>query len=121
MTIPRKQLAGLTRKQRDFVLAIDANTEGLKAVSTGICPGCETCREEYAPDASMEEFEEMCSNGEVCAEPFFSWHGCDLCGSPPGGDFEPWHAVDENGEIVHGERACVDCIMYLANGDLPED
>jgi len=119
--IPEAQLAGLTPKQRKFVLAIDANTEGLEAVSTGICPGCETCRKEYAADLSAEEFHEAWHNGQICAEPFFSWRGCDICGSHLGGSFEPWHAVDANGEIIHGERACVDCVCYLANGDLPED
>lgn len=112
-------LAGLTAKQRDFVIAIDANTEGLDAVSTGVCPGCETCRDEYGPDMSEEEFDEALSSGKIVAEPFFSWHGCDLCGSSLGGNFEPWYAVDKNGEITHGDRACVDCVVYLANGDLP--
>lgn len=100
---------------------IEENTRGLTAVSTGICPGCETCRAEYAPDATMEEFENMWSNGDCNAEPSFSWNGCDLCDSPLGGSMECWHAVDENGEIIHGDRACVDCVCYLANGDLPED
>lgn len=136
-------LAGLTREQREFVLAIDANTEGLTAVSTGPCPGCETCRNEYGVkvpceckgeaekycDAcddkgvrppTMAEFEEQWHSDELCCEGFFSWQGCDLCGSPLGGNFELWHAVDANGEIIHGENACVDCVCYLANGDLPE-
>lgn len=114
-----KHLAGLTRKQRDFVRAIERNTGGLKAVSTGACPGCEQCRDEYAHDSTMEQFSEQCRSGEVINEGFFSWHGCDLCGSSIGGTFQPWHGIDSDGAIIHGERACVDCVCYLANGDLP--
>ena len=54
------------------------------------------------------------------AEPSFSPCGCEICGSSLGGNFEPWHGVGDNGEIVHGDQACVDCTFYLANGDLPE-
>lgn len=139
---------GLTRKQRAFVEAIERNTAGLTAVSTGVCHGCEQCRDEHGQkitcptcngegwidedndcqdcdgdgkrQLTMEEFEEEWSHGRVDAEPSFSWSGCDICGSSLGGNMEPWHGVDENGEIVHGDNACVDCVMYLANGDLPE-
>jgi len=104
----------------EYVEAVESNLEGLEFVSVGICPGCETCREEYAPDSTPEEFEDLWSSGEVHAEPFFSRLGCDICSSVLGGDFEPWHGVNENNEIVHGERACQDCLCYLANGDLPD-
>jgi len=148
----------LTRKQKRFVEAIERNTQGLTAVSTGPCPGCEQCRDEYGvkvrcecqdkpenegepdPDCddcdgkgvrlpTMAEFEEQWSSGKAISEGEFSHSGCDLCGSTLGGTFEPWHAclpvVDAAGqlvryEIIHGDRACVDCVMYLANGDLPE-
>lgn len=138
----------MTKKQQRFVDAIERNTEGMTAVSTGICPGCEQCRDEYGrpvrcecqdnpendgepdPDCeqcdgtgqrppTMEEFEEQWSTQEAYCEPFFSWSGCDLCDSRLGGNFEVWHAVDANNEIFHGEHACTDCVMYLANGDLP--
>jgi len=138
----------LTKKQQKFVDAIERNTQGLTAVSTGICPGCAQCRDEYGvkvrcecqdrpsnhfepdPDCedcegkgkrepTMEEFEEQCSTQESLCEAEFSWQGCDLCDSGLGGTFEPWHAVDANNEIIHGERACVDCMLWLANGDLP--
>jgi hypothetical protein len=36
-----------------------------------------------------------------------------------GGDREVWHFIMD-GKIQHGDGACVDCIMYLANGDEPE-
>jgi hypothetical protein len=140
--------AGLTRKQREFVESIERNTEGLTFVSTGVCPGCEQCRDEldiktpcecggesnwpegefYCDDCdgkgerslTMAEFEEQWHNGEICDESGFSWQGCDLCGSSLGGNMSVWHAIDKDGNIIHGEHACVDCVVYLANGDLPE-
>ena len=130
----------MTKKQKRFVEAIERNTEGLQAVSTGPCSGCEQCRDEYGVEVAcecggdddcekcdghakrpptMEEFDEQLSTEQAFSEGFFSWQGCDLCDSSLDGTFEPWHAVDANNEIIHGERACVDCVMYLANGDLP--
>jgi len=129
-------------------------TKGLEAVSTGICCGCETCRESFdeytvqdelegyrvpAWDADCDEpiffrteegatmvaeslFEEAWRSGKAYDEAHFSWGDCDICGSSLGGDREVWHAIDcDTGELVHGDSACVDCIMYLANGVLPDD
>ena len=114
--------AGLSAQQRAFVEAIADNTKGLTAVSTGLCPGCQECMEKHPGiGQTREQFEEAIANGTIVQEPFFSWLECDLCGSPLGGYYEPWHAAGADGEIVHGARACVDCVLYLANGDLPED
>ncbi len=148
-----------TARQQAWAEALEANLEGLEAVSTGLCPGCDDCRADwpdYQPDdegydhqtqtdwpapwhvpaipgryfaseaeaeaAAREAFEDAWSSGAVYAEPSFSWRGCDLCPSTLGGDFEPWHAIDaETGRLIHGDRACVDCIMFLANGDYPDD
>lgn len=141
--------------------AVEHNLKGLHAVSIGVCPGCEECREKWqdysiehewdglnwvfrvpAFDADHREpfffktieaaewyarrlFEDAWSSGEIYDEPSFSSMGCDICGSTLGGDFESWHAIEGTGayagELYHGERACWDCIMYLANGDEPED
>jgi hypothetical protein len=69
----------------------------------------------------VAEFNEAYENGEVCEEGSFSWSSCGICGSSLGGDRYPWHWIDENGEIVHESDACVDCVVFLANGDEPED
>lgn len=135
-----------------FIERVDRGLDGLEAVSTGVCPGCETCRDSFddyrvadelegyrvpAHDKDCAEpiyfrteeaatffaemlFENAWSCGEVYEESHFSGGGCDICGSPLGGDFESWHAiVKETGELIHGERACWDCINYLANGEVP--
>ena len=83
--------------------------------------------EEAAEVAAREAFDEDVRNGSAHADPFFSWEGCDICGSSLGGDFEPWHAImkprkeGERGELFHGSHACVDCVVFLANGDEPEN
>ncbi len=104
----------------DFTESVAHNTQGLEAITTGPCPGCETCRKDY-DYPTMEALAEAWTTGDLDSEPHFSWSACDLCGSTLGGDREVWHAIDKNGEIIHGDNACTDCVMYLANGDIPED
>lgn len=105
--------------ERDYRAAMDRNLDGLTAVSTGVCPGCVECMDthEYT---DKEVFEEAWSSGDVHEDPHFSWRGCEVCGSSLGGSFEVWHGIDAKGEILHGSRACVNCVVFLANGDLPE-
>ena len=104
-----------------YVENVEHNLNGLTAVSTGVCPGCEECRSTYAPDMSMEEFDNAYSSGSVYGEASFSWGSCGICGSTLGGDREVWHGLDDlTGTLYHFDDACVDCVMYLANGDIPE-
>ncbi len=50
----------------------------------------------------------------------FSWSACDCCGSSLGGDrFKACHYNPETKETIDLE-ICVDCLMYITNGDLPE-
>ena len=98
--------------------AVERNLKGLEAVSTGFCPGCEECQDAYGLTA--EEAEEKWSNGEIDSDPSFSWSACECCGSSLGGDREVAHAILD-GEIIHMDGFCVDCVMYLANGDEPEE
>ena len=103
----------------NYVENVEFHMQGLTAITTGPCPGCNECRELYGFD-SQAEFDVALETGDVCAEPSFSWSGCDICRSRPGGDKEEWHAIDENGELVHGDHACVDCVYYLATGGIPD-
>ena len=99
--------------------SVERNLKGMDAVSTGVCPGCAECQDDFGFE-SQEDFEAAWSSGEVFSEPGFSWASCGICGSRLGGDREVWHWADGNGEIIHETDACVDCVVYLANGDEPE-
>lgn len=103
-----------------FTEAVKCNTEGLEAVSTGFCAGCETCRKEWG-FKTEQAAQAAVDSGKIVNEPHFSWSPCEICGSSLGGDREEAHAVDATGEIIHLGGACVDCMIYLANGDEPKD
>ena len=98
--------------------AVARELEGLEGVSTGICPGCRTCQEQLG-FKSMRAFKRAYEQGGCPNDGGFSWHPCTVCGSRLGGDREPLHYI-LNRRIQHSDGACVDCVMYLANGDEPE-
>ena len=82
------------------------------------CKGCDTC--ELPDDATDEDY-------EMAREASFSWSSCDSCGSSLGGDRHPAHGViadteteARGGELTHFS-VCVDCVMYHANGDVPDN
>jgi hypothetical protein len=103
-----------------YTEAVDRGLRGRDAVSTGVCPGCTECQEEHGYD-TIEAFEEAWSHGRINSEVFFSWRECGICYSHLGGDREIWHWVDDNNKIRHEYYACTDCVLYLANGDEPEN
>lgn len=111
-------------RMSDYFLAVEDGLEGLRAVSTGHSTECGDCAEGCGYDASseesMEEFARAVENG-YAEESHFSWSGCQICGMHKGGDMHPWHAIDADGEVMHFSRACVDCVMFLANGEEPEN
>lgn len=51
----------------------------------------------------------------------FSWHPCESCGSPLGGDREHVHWVRVGTDERGTGTVCVDCAMYIANGEIPPD
>ena len=75
--------------------------------------------EELAEAAAREAFEDDWSAGHVYSEPSFSRSPCDICSSPLGGDREDYHYILD-GRTHHDSGACVDCVCYLANGDVPD-
>lgn len=101
--------------------AVERTLAELKYPSIGACPGCEQCRDLFAPDMTMEEFEEAWHSGDIFEEGSFSWSGCGICGSRLGGDMHVWHWVDDDNEIIHEDDACIDCVMYMCNGDEPDE
>jgi hypothetical protein len=86
-------------------------TDDLKFVSTGLCPNCVDCSDNFGYD-SMEKFNQDCENGEVYDEGSFSWDPCDECNTSLGGNSYYAHGVDENDDIIHF-AVCQDCLMEL--------
>src|SRR5215475_6853029 len=104
-----------------YTEAVARGLRGLDAVSTGLCPGCDECADAYGYE-SQTDFDADYEAGKVYDEGHFSWSACGICGSGLGGTREHWHALDEETDrLYHFDDACVDCVVYLANGDEPED
>jgi hypothetical protein len=56
----------------------------------------------------------------VSKESHFSWSPCELCGSTLGGDREDVDVLTFSNTTVT-LAVCVDCVMYVANGDEPDE
>lgn len=107
----------LTAGQQAYLAAHAECVSGLEAVSSGICGACPDCQRAHG--MTPRAFYAACEAGRVCDEPSFSWGRCEGCGSGLGGDRHAGHALDANGDLLHLEL-CTDCVLFLANGDLPE-
>jgi len=95
----------------EFTDAIDARWNGY-TIAPGLAPGMDCCGNISADDDHALD----CAN-----EPSFSWSVCDSCGSSLGGDRHAAHAISREGglDITHIE-ICVDCVVWHANGEEPE-
>lgn len=102
-----------------YLRAFEDRTEGMHALSAGVCDACPECMDRFGIK-SPAEFVDGVRNWTVYDEGGFSWHDCDLCGSTLGGDRYVYHWV-ASGRLEHGDDACSDCVMMLANGEEPED
>lgn len=91
-----------------FTDTVDCALEGLDFVSVGYIPhdSCDDCPEEQ--------------DENVGDEGYFSWSPCECCGSSLGGTRYAAHGRDTDGNLVH-LNVCQDCLMYIANGDEPEE
>ena len=98
---------------------VAAHLEGLTGISTGICPGCQVCADEYT-DGDLRALEAGWECGDIFEEPWFSWRRCNCCGSTLGGNRETMHAVDPDGNILHVGGVCVDCVYFLEYGCLDD-
>jgi hypothetical protein len=71
-----------------------------------------------------EELETALENGEVADEGSFSRQYCECCGSALGGNRYAAHGwldgITDIEHLIHLE-ICQDCLMYLANGEEPEE
>ena len=116
----------LTERQQAYCDAVEANLKGCEAVSSGTCPTCPECMERDGFE-DEEAHEDAWSSGDLTDEPSFSWSSCGICGCNLGGDRHTWHfVIPKDGSckgrpIYHETDACTDCVMYLANGEVPDD
>lgn len=91
--------------------AVARGLEGMDAVSFGPIAERGHCAD--CDDAGFTE--------EVGDEGGFSWSACGICGSTLGGNRYVWHWLDKDGELMHEDDGCADCLFYVSNGDEPED
>ena len=100
----------------EFTTRVDRYWDGLY-VFAGPAFGCHECNLEdtMSDDADAQErYDSACDS-------HFSWRKCPSCGGLAS-DRHAVHYQDIAGEGFSGhEDVCTDCLMYLANGDVPED
>ena len=70
-------------------------------------------------DQNADGLHAVLACGEDC-EPSFSWYQCQLCDSGLGGDRHDAALIAPGTDAEPIELSvCLDCLCYLANGDLP--
>lgn len=103
-----------------FIERFTQQTEGLRHISSGAyIEGCKDCPPAYDDEDGRSDAVTY-EDGVRYVAPYFSWSSCDTCGSPLGGDREVGHGVNADDVLVH-LAVCTDCVIYLANGDLPKE
>ena len=100
-----------------FTEAFESGSDWAEFLSPGTCSNCMECFDGYV--GGPADFVQDVEMNDYSADNEFSWSQCDICGSTLGGSRHAAHAFD-NGELVH-LMVCVDCVMYMANGDKPEE
>ena len=101
----------MTQAQATFLENLAHELRGVECFSVGAMCGCSDCGLEDCDDMNNPDF-------DGAGDDEFSWSSCDSCGSNLGGSRHAAHGcIDSN---VQHFSVCVDCIMYHANGDLPE-
>lgn len=97
-----------------FREAVEQQLEGIDHLSPGVVEDCSECN---IPEGLSDEERQMYE------EPSFSRSPCDGCGSTFGGDRHPVHGFatwSGKQHLIHLD-VCVDCIMFIANGEEPEE
>ena len=89
---------------REFIESVEHYCKGLTVAVGCLGPECE-----YA-------------NGDEnhSCETHFAWSQCDSCGSALGGDRLTAYGLSDDMEPIE-LSICVDCVMYHANGELPNE
>lgn len=105
-------LAAVQRSEADFAHGI--------AIGPAItCPTCEEIHDVPTRDERGRFLSRHARQEMMCDEGSFSWSECDTCGSTLGGNRYDAHGLPLRAEPIHLD-ICVDCLMYFANGDVPE-
>lgn len=100
-----------------YTKAVEHQLKGIENLNPSLCASCSDCGGKWGMEE--EEFADAIENGEAFDEGSFSWSSCEGCGSILGGNRYVVHGfMDDN--IIHLD-VCVDCLVYLANGDEPEN
>ena len=109
---------------QSFLESVNHYCEGL-TVAPGPAACCDHCRSAYGidDDVSIDD-----AQAAMVDEGSFSWSQCDSCGSMVGGDRydahgilqEPINTINGPIEIIH-LSICTDCLLFHANGDVPEN
>ena len=110
----------LTERQQRYldIITEEENATKYRTISPGICGSCDECQSAYGLDEA--ELTSGVETGDICDEGGFSWHDCELCGSPLGGDRYAAHGWSMDDELIHYD-ICPDCLFTTANGDVPDD
>lgn len=96
----------------------ERNTGGLEGLSTGPCPGCRECAADHG--LTIRAYKRQFERGEIPDEPGFSWSSCVWCEENLGGNRSVFHYVEKR-KVYHDSGVCDNCVVYLANGEMPED
>ena len=94
--------------QERYLAAVEYHCDGLH-----VAVGCLGAECEYAD-----------GDDEHACESSFSWSDCDSCGSSLGGDRYPAYGTfrDDSDELqLVPLYICVDCVLFHANGVMPEE
>ena len=102
----------------NFTEAIERELSGIGHIAPGLASCCGECCSAHGLDE--DEMREGCENGTVIDEGGFSGSSCDSCGSTLGGDRFAAHGFGKDDEVIHLD-ICVDCLMFHANGDEPQE
>ena len=100
------------------IVTEEENKTKYRSISPGLCGACPECQSAFG----MEELELQAGieDGSIPDEGGFSWHDCELCGCPLGGDRYAAHGWSMDDELIHYD-ICQDCVMLTANGEVPDD
>jgi hypothetical protein len=90
-------------------------------IDASVSCDCPTCRDRFGYGFTSGrgfervKFQDAIERQDVLDEGSFSWRPCELCGSTLGGD----RFIAHTGRGDHLE-ICADCLVYLANGEVPQ-